>query len=157
MLTTQLHPQLKPRMSGAIPVLAYMPSWHGQGQIHSFFYQFQHHHDPNHNHLTFAHPLLWKLSLQNQVFCKCNPHLSTVTKVIIWSRMQPLPILIYIHLHQHLPISKTSKQTMFTDKQSSPWMFLLHNVTHKSFHHSVEQMGWYGGNDLDLYPRRCLL
>jgi len=36
MLTICLHLELRLRMSGAILLLPYMPSWHGEGQLHLF-------------------------------------------------------------------------------------------------------------------------
>jgi len=37
MLTICLHLELRLRMSGAIPLLPYMLSWHGEGQLHLFY------------------------------------------------------------------------------------------------------------------------
>jgi hypothetical protein len=37
-LTTYLHIVPRLRMSGAIPLLPYMPSWHGQGQLYPYHF-----------------------------------------------------------------------------------------------------------------------
>jgi len=38
MLTPHLHLALRLRVSGAIPLLSSIPSWHGQGQLHLYYH-----------------------------------------------------------------------------------------------------------------------
>ena len=38
MLTLHLHLALRLRMSGAIPLLPSIPSWHGQGQLYLYYH-----------------------------------------------------------------------------------------------------------------------
>lgn len=51
-----------------------------------------------------------------------SPSLYHKTKVIIWSRMQLLLILISTHLYQYLPLSKKQRSLLL---QSSPWIFFV--------------------------------